>query len=155
MSPFPPASSATTMFKNVGSCLERTRTILVGMPRMLCGIITELVSAEPDLTIVGEFDDCDQTLQAIERNGADVVIAGLNGVAPAQVSHLLSERPRLRILAVSRDGGETFLYELRPHERLLGEISPQTLLAAIRGRVSDVPSHFTGTEGPLADEEGA
>ena len=122
---------------------------------MLSGIITELVSAEPDLAIVGELDDCDQTLEAIERNRADVVIAGLDGVAPAQVSYLLSERPRLRILAVSGDGGESFLYELRPYERLLGEISPQTLLAAIRGRTDADSLLLAGAEGRLADEEGA
>jgi DNA-binding NarL/FixJ family response regulator len=98
------------------------------MPRMLRGIVEGLVSAEPDLEIVGDFEDAEAAVGSIEATGASVVIAGLQ--APS-LARRLSDR--VRVVGVSADGRESVLYELRPHERVLGEISPSTLLAAIRG----------------------
>jgi hypothetical protein len=108
--------------------VEPIRVLLVGMPRMLRGIVNGLVSVEPDLEIVGELGDVEAELPAIEASGATVVIAGVQ--APL-LARRLSDRAR--VLGVSPDGREGVLYELRPHERVLGEISPATLLAAIRG----------------------
>lgn len=114
--------------------MERTRIILIGMPRMLGELIRELVMAQPDLTLVAEFDGQEAVLQAIQRSRADVAITSLDGPVRASVTDLLAQVPALKVLAVSADGSESFLYELRPHERILGDVSPQTLLAAIRGQ---------------------
>jgi len=37
------------------------------------------------------------------------------------------------VLVVSADGRETALFELRPQRTPLGEVSPQTIVDAIRG----------------------
>jgi hypothetical protein len=84
---------------------------------MLSGIVTELVSAEPDLAIVAEVGE------------ADVAVTQLEG----GVGDLLRDRPRLRVIALSADGREASSFELRPHETKLGEVSPAALLEAIRG----------------------
>jgi DNA-binding NarL/FixJ family response regulator len=99
---------------------------------MLREIVGELVRTEPDLSILGDYGDRGQALEAIERKSPDVVIIGLEGLAWPDVSDLLRHHPGLRVLAVSADGSESCLYELRPHERMLGDVSPRTLLAAIR-----------------------
>jgi DNA-binding NarL/FixJ family response regulator len=119
--------------------LQRTRIILSGLPRMLGEIIRELVRTEPDLCIVGEYRDRGQALEAIERKTPDVVITGLERLARPDVADLLGHHPAVRVLAVSADGSESYLYELRPHERMLGEVSPRTLLTAIR-RTTCLPS---------------
>jgi hypothetical protein len=84
---------------------------------MLSGIVTELVSAEPDLAIVAEVED------------ADVAVTQLGG----GVGDLLQLRPSLRVIALSAGGRDASAFELRPHETKLGEVSPAALLAAIRG----------------------
>lgn len=112
--------------------MQRTRIITNGLPRMLGEIIGELARTEPDLCIVGEYSDRGQALEEIDRRTPDVVITGLEEVARPDVADLLGRHPALRVLAVSADGSESYLYELRPHERMLGEISPRTLLSAIR-----------------------
>jgi hypothetical protein len=63
------------------------------------------------------------------------MIAGLDKLAHADVDELLSTCPRSRVLAVATDRRQSVLYELRPHERLLGEMSPGALLAAVRDRL--------------------
>jgi DNA-binding NarL/FixJ family response regulator len=98
---------------------------------MLRGIIREVISAEPDLKIVGDFEDGTAGPERIEATEASVVIVALE--APL-VRGLMSDRPR--VLGVSADGRQSVLYELRPSQRVLGEISPSTLVAAIRGRLS-------------------
>jgi DNA-binding NarL/FixJ family response regulator len=119
--------------------LQRTRIILVGLPRMLRDIIGELVRTEPDLSIVGEYGDSGEALEVIERAQADVVITAVDERARPSAPVLLRRHPALRVLAVSADGTEGYLYELRPIERMLGEVSPRTLLSAIR-RTTCLPS---------------
>jgi hypothetical protein len=117
--------------------LGQTRVILVDMPQMLREIMRELVSHERDLEIVGEFGDQDAALQVIDGRGAAVLITSLNQSAHLGIANLLSKAPHLRVLAVSGDGRESFLYELRPDERPVGELSRQTFLAAVRGQPVD------------------
>lgn len=69
---------------------------------------------------------------ALARAHADVVISGGNSQSAA-VFDLLEERSRLKVLAVADDGRDTVLYELRPTRTQLGEVSPQTIVDAIRG----------------------
>jgi hypothetical protein len=87
------------------------------MPRMLSGIVTELVAGEPDLAIVGEVAD------------ADVAVARFE---PDRATELFEARPGLRLLTISADGRRVSALELRLHERFLGELSPKLLLSAIR-----------------------
>jgi len=122
---------------NVRSRLGQTRVMLIDMPQMLREIICELVSGERDLEIVGEFDDEDAALQAIDGCAAAVVIRSLNESARADIAYLLSKAPHLRVLAVSGDGRASSLYVYRPHEQMLGEISPRRLLAAIRDQLPE------------------
>jgi hypothetical protein len=112
--------------------LKPTRIILVGLPRMLVGIVKTLVAAEPDLVVVAEVPDYGTARDTVEQGRADVVIAGFESFTAEYVACLLSEHPALRFLAISADGGDSVLYQLRPHAEVLGEISPQSLLSSIR-----------------------
>jgi DNA-binding NarL/FixJ family response regulator len=114
-----------------GAALEQTRVILVEMPRMLREIVREVVANEPDLEVVDEADR-DAALAAIRASGACVVITQREEPACESIGRWLDTRPQVRVLALSSDGRDGAVYELRPEKRLLGEISPPTLLAAIR-----------------------
>jgi hypothetical protein len=94
------------------------RVLLVGLPRMLSEIVHELLASHSDIAIT----------DAAER--ADVVICAREHCDECR--ELLWVRPRLKVIAVSGEGREAELHELRPHERLLGNLAPERLLAVIR-----------------------
>jgi hypothetical protein len=112
--------------------MEQTPVILVNMPRMLYEIVREVVGSEPDLEIVDEQDG-DAALATIRASGACVVITRLDEPPSESVGRFLGAGSHVRVLALSVDGRDGALYELRPQERPLGEMSPPVLLAAIRG----------------------
>jgi DNA-binding NarL/FixJ family response regulator len=112
--------------------LDRTRIVLIDMPRMLREIIREVVAAEPGAEVVAEFGEPVDLVPAVLAHRAGFVILGAD-LAAGEVARLLDELPRTRVLGVADDGGQSFLYELRPHMVELGEISPERLLEAIRG----------------------
>jgi hypothetical protein len=114
--------------------LERTRIVLVGMPRMLREIVSGVVSMQPDLAVVAVTGRA-RARQVLAKSRADVAVTGLDESARQGALDLLGTLPRLRVVAISPDGREGTLYELRSHEVCFGELSPELLLAAIRGRI--------------------
>lgn len=115
--------------------MEQTRVILVDMPLMLREVVRAVVSNEDDLEVVDERDP-DAALATIRRSEACVVITGLEQFSPEGIGRFLGTGPQVRVLALSTDGREGAVYERQPEERLLGEISPPVLLAAIRDPVA-------------------
>ncbi len=111
--------------------MEQTLVILVNMPRMLCEIVREVVAHEPGLEIVDEQDG-DAALARIRASDACVVITRLDEPPSESVGRFLGAGSHVRVLALSVDGRDGTLYELRRQESPLGEISPTVLLAAIR-----------------------
>jgi chemotaxis response regulator CheB len=112
--------------------VEPSRIVLVDMPRILREIIERAVADEPDMEIVDSEAGNMPLREAIEASEPDFVIAGAD-YDFGEVARVLDERPRLRVLAVAGDGREAFLYELRPTRTPLGEVSPRTIVDAIRG----------------------
>jgi len=99
---------------------------------MLREIIERAVAGQPDMEIVDDLPPDGIAPEALRRAGADVVISA-GDHDPTAVNGLLAELPRLKVLVVSADGRETSLHELRPTRTPLGEVSPQTIVDAIRG----------------------
>jgi hypothetical protein len=111
--------------------VEPSRILLVDLPRILREIIEEAIADEPDMVIVGGNGANGDLKSAVERSNAEFVISGAD-YAPDEVGALLEEHPRLRVLSVVGDAREAFLYELRPMRTPLAEVSPRTIVDAIR-----------------------
>jgi hypothetical protein len=93
-------------------------------------IIVDAVADEPDLEIAGPelCSDCD-----LNQLDADVVIAGTEEPADTELAvRLLSMAPRISVLMVATSGHTAAMYELRPQQTPLGDITPASLIAAIR-----------------------
>jgi DNA-binding NarL/FixJ family response regulator len=116
--------------------LQPIRVLIVDMPRMLHEIVHRSVDECDDMLVVGSLHDRDEgaLVQHVEETGPEVVVIGADhpDVAAQSFPSLLANRAMTKLLAVADDGGETFLYELRPARTPLGELSPTALLAAIR-----------------------
>jgi len=98
-------------------------------------IIREVLAGEPDIKVVAELRDQDLLPKVLARTRIDVVILGLQApeFPPPLFDQLLLRHRNLRLLAVRDKGRRSFLYELRPQSVDVGELSPQTLLAVLRG----------------------
>src|SRR2546422_828600 len=100
---------------------------------MLSDIITDIVTSQADMEMVGTLADPAAIAATVAETNADVVVLGLpDEELPSEYAGLLSTRPQTRLLGVSGDGRRAFLYELRPYRTPLGEVSPQGLVQAIR-----------------------
>jgi DNA-binding NarL/FixJ family response regulator len=116
--------------------LEPIRILLVDMPRMLREIVSETVSNQPDMRVVAERAEHSSMPSAASESGAQVVIVGSDGPDVEDgCERFALQRPDVGVLALSADGRQTVLYELRPHRVSLGDLSPQQLTAAIRRAV--------------------
>lgn len=110
------------------------RVLLADMPRMMRDIIRDITSSHKDIDVIAELAQRDELIEAAIRTRADVVVVGkVTGSGQDEYRDLLRKRPRLKILAISADGRRGFLHELQPRVIPLGEVSPDSLIEAIRG----------------------
>jgi DNA-binding NarL/FixJ family response regulator len=106
--------------------------VLIGVTGMLSQIVKGILD-EPDIRVRGDLPHDGSIVSQLRAKNADVVIlADEHRALTTEVHELLSERPRTKVLTILDHGRETFLYELRPFQIRLGQVSPQTLLDAVR-----------------------
>jgi DNA-binding NarL/FixJ family response regulator len=129
--------------------VRRTGVLLAAMPQMLCDILTDVLSGQADMAVVGGLPDRNSLVAAALATRAEVIVIGLpDGDLPAECGELLDAQPHVRVFGVGANGREAFLYQTRTHRIPLGEVSPQGLVQAIRTAVST----STGEWGPVEPE---
>ncbi len=112
--------------------MEAIRVLIFPMPRLLHDILRHLVSEIPGVETIDCADPAGGIAEAAVRSRADVVIAEQADAGPEQACALFERMPRSRALAVSHDGQGGVIYELRPQRRAIGELSPNTVRAAVQ-----------------------
>lgn len=100
------------------------------MPPLLRDVVRDAIAREPDLDVVAERE-VESLRDVVDQDEADFVIVGTD-TASKTVRSVVGAGCGIRALEVHSDGKESVLYELRPHRVSLGEISPDTLVQAIR-----------------------
>ena len=104
---------------------------------MLRGILTDLVSAQPDMTLIAAPSNATDLLSAAIVAEPRVIILGLDqGETDDASREVLRRMPDTKVLAIDASGRRAWLYELRPHQVLIGEISPTSLLETIRQAIT-------------------
>lgn len=104
------------------------------MPGVLHDIVRATLATQRDIVVVGDVTEVDEPLEDVVRAvDPAVVVLGADHPAAADECHeLLSLHSHLKLLALDDDGAQTFLVEMRPKATPLGELSPSTLVSAIR-----------------------
>jgi DNA-binding NarL/FixJ family response regulator len=116
----------------IGRLSERRRILVLGPP-FLRSLVQEIVADADDVEVVGELDGDGELLEAAVRTDAGFVIVAVGDPASSEVQlDLLAHRPLTKVLALAGEGRDAVLWELRPERALLGEISSDRLLSAIR-----------------------
>jgi hypothetical protein len=104
------------------------RIALLDLPQLMSEIVKDILDQADDIAVV----------EASERGDADVVIiAADRDDLPAVGQTQLKRRATARVITITAEGRTGYLYELRPHRTPLGEVSADSLLAAIRTRAAD------------------
>ena len=113
---------------------RQMRILLDNMSKMLRGIITDIVSSDPECEIVAEAPRQDSLRDRLDETHVDVVILAADNMddEPGRYGDILADHPTTRIIAITSAGNRAFLYELRPHVTLIDELSPARLLSAIK-----------------------
>ena len=105
--------------------MERRRIVLTELPPILAGLVREILSSEPDLELV--VDELPDVTDEI-----DLVITAYDGDhLPEPCRRFIERRAGTKVLAIERDACRAVLYELLVRRAAIGELSPQTLVAAI------------------------
>lgn len=104
------------------------------MPRMLRDIVGAIVTGQPDLRVVGEVDSSEALVACARRTRPDVLIVGSEPSALTASRRLMADQRSLRVLEVVLvDDRLGYVDERTPERTLVGDISPEALLAVVRG----------------------
>jgi hypothetical protein len=112
------------------------RVLLMDMPRLLSDMIRGIISSGDSMSVVRAGVPQDAVLGAASKMRADVVIVGNADMSTEHCCELLYRRPRLKIIAISTDGRDGLVYELHPRVQAIGDISADSLIAAIKSATS-------------------
>ena len=108
---------------------------------MLRTIISDAIQAQADMTVVGSYVSCGELAAAASTVQADVAVMGLSRDPLTPVcENTMFALHNARCLAISSDGRDSYLYELRPHRESVGALSMADLLSVIRGHNPRVPT---------------
>lgn len=109
------------------------RLVLATMPPLLAAIVRETLAGQRDIEILAEVADPEELLATLRRTGASVAVVGVAANDSRAIVHeLLAQQPWLRIVTLTSDGRTAFVHSLQPRESAIADLSPDTLLDAIR-----------------------
>jgi hypothetical protein len=100
---------------------------------MLLDMVTDILAVHPEMMVSGTAQEAVGICTTVKKCKADVVILSEPvGRKHQDYSELLHSRPHLKVFSITSDGHRFFLHQLKPHRTALGEISPVSLIEAIR-----------------------
>lgn len=113
--------------------MEAHRVILANESLLLREMLECVINKVPDLEIVGHASDPARLPSLLKEIDAHWVIVSLlpDGKIPGVADSLLAEHPSLRVLAVAVDGSQVKAKWVEPHEKELGDLSLEELIAIL------------------------
>lgn len=115
--------------------------VLTGLPRLLRGILLDILSRQDDFVVISLDDDGDMDLEALARStDLDVLITadeGVNGAEPPLA--LLYARPRLTVMRLKTNGRSAAFHSLRPVVEEFADVSPDVIVNRIREAATSAP----------------
>lgn len=102
---------------------------------MLSDIITQAVTAEPDMVVVGSLSSTPEDLGIVSiSRRIDVIIFGLGDAyfQDETIDRLLRTNPRLGLLAIDGAADDGVLHHLVPAQRRTGRLAQSSIATAVR-----------------------
>ena len=115
-----------------GSVRRSINVVFVGVTGMVSDIVRGILD-EPDISVTADLPlEPDVADRVVDADADVVILATAEPDVSPTVCELLMRQPETKVLTIRDDGRTSSLYELRPHEIELGQVSPETLLEAVR-----------------------
>lgn len=105
--------------------------LIYAMPQLLDDILDSAFADDSAVTLLRVPPDVDSVVEAVTRMEPDVVIVDEQRAGLREVDNLLRLAPHAHALTIAEDARSAVLYELRPHRRLIGELSPASIRSAV------------------------
>jgi hypothetical protein len=105
--------------------------LIYAMPQLLDEILDSVFADDARVTLLRVPSDVDSVVDAVTLTEPDVVIVEEQHAGPREVDNLLRLVPHAQALTIAEDASTALLYELQPHRRLIGELSPTSIRAAV------------------------
>ena len=111
---------------------------MTDMPRMLGEIVTRLIDEQDDMqtvsidTVSGNDENADPNDRIGEVRPDVLLTTCEESEASENARAILTRHPTVSVISITPDGSDVTLFELRPHEVVLGEVSPESLIETIR-----------------------
>jgi DNA-binding NarL/FixJ family response regulator len=113
--------------------MRPVRVLLGSLPARLRDDLSQAISSEPDLDVVGVVSRPTTLLLAAGRLRADVVVVAMFDQGfPGIASHLLDQYPQIWVVAVTIDGRQALAATTRPHTEQIALTSLADLVRTIR-----------------------
>lgn len=129
------------------------RIVLATLPPMLADIVRQLLTGHADLEVIAQVASAGELHDVLRRAGPEVVVAGAMSAEGRAPLELLREHPGLRLIVIEDGARVAKVYELRPHETAIADVSPSDLLHVIRSTTVGEDRRFG--EDPSPDSIGA
>jgi hypothetical protein len=111
---------------------EPIHILLLEVPQLLRGILEHAIQQQSDCKLL-KGEDRDFKVRAEGAAPPDVVILGLTAAEDCSlVPALFARWPWARVMTVMSTGAGATVYELKPQRRLLGQMSPEDIVAVLR-----------------------
>ena len=107
------------------------RVLLLELPQLLRDILEHAIRQQTDWELLKDMPE----FAALAGNTAppDIVVLGLTEAQDATlVAALLARWPMTQVVTVMQTGDDAMAYELRPHRRMLGQVSPADIVGTFR-----------------------
>jgi DNA-binding NarL/FixJ family response regulator len=111
--------------------LEPIRLLIADMQPLLRRMLARIARDDARFEIVAQVESPRGLVAVAGETHAHAVIVGEDAAYEAPLAALRASRPGLRVLQVVGDGAHAVLTELRPHRNVYGNVSLETLLAAL------------------------
>jgi DNA-binding NarL/FixJ family response regulator len=115
------------------SSTDRIRVLIADVPDVFAYMLTDLISAQPDMALVGSVKGSLHALLTASQ-GADVVILGtqLLNSPPGVISHLLNAFPFIKVLLLSPEEDAALGFWLGVRRYSIKPLSGETILMDVR-----------------------
>jgi hypothetical protein len=115
--------------------LASIRTAVVTLSPVILDIITTLLADRAALDILAQLTDRVDVEARLGTLNPDLVLFGLRSGETEDIArNLLALLPSTMIIALSNDGRDAVIHEMRPHRQTLRNISPRLLIRTILAR---------------------
>jgi hypothetical protein len=107
--------------------------LVANLPSVLSELVVQAFQGRFDIVVEGQVQGQIELLLAI-KNTTDILILGVEALDPPPgiCSHVLTEYPFLKILAIQIGSDDWAVYWLALHERQLHQLSMATLADGVR-----------------------